>query len=254
MLQTQMTVKKQTKIAADVYELVLTGENIDKMEPGQFLMLRPSQTDLLLRRPISICAYDKAANTCTLIYRVQGEGTKDFSTLQKNDTLDCLGPLGTGFDLSEAKMTGVKEALLIGGGIGVPPMYQLGKELVSAGINVTFVNGFESQKDIFYEAEMAALGDVHISTVDGSYGTRGFVTDITTKLKEPDRVYSCGPKAMLKAVKASYQASKTFLSLEERMACGIGACYACVCPNKKGDGWLKVCENGPVFRADEVEI
>ncbi|EFI84635.1 oxidoreductase NAD-binding domain protein [Listeria grayi DSM 20601] len=254
MLQTTMTVVKQTEIARHVYELVLQGENVATMQPGQFLMVRPVRTELLLRRPISICSYDKAAGTCTLLYRVEGAGTKDFSKLQSNDSVDCLGPLGTGFDVSEAQTAGVKSALLIGGGIGVPPMYQLGKELAAQGIEVTFVNGFQSHTDIFYEKEMAAYGSVHIATVDGSYGTQGFVTDITRKLPEPDRVYSCGPRPMLQAVKSSYAGSKTYLSLEERMACGIGACYACVCPKKDTDSWLKVCEDGPVFRADEVEL
>ncbi|MBC1387665.1 dihydroorotate dehydrogenase electron transfer subunit [Listeria innocua] len=254
MLQTEMKVIQQTEIADKVYELILSGECVADMSPGQFLMLKPNRSDLLMRRPISICSYDKTAKTCILLYRIEGDGTKDFSSLSKGDTIDVLGPLGKGFDLNSTPAP--KTALLIGGGIGVPPMYQLGKELADKGVQVTFVNGFQSEKDSFYEKEMTEYGTVHIATVDGSYGTKGFVTDITKDFpEEPDVIYSCGPKAMLQAVKASFPGTKTYLSLEERMACGIGACYACVCP-KAGDTkkQFKVCEDGPVFRADEVSL
>nr|WP_270997927.1 dihydroorotate dehydrogenase electron transfer subunit [Listeria seeligeri] len=254
MLQTEMKVIQQTEIADKVYELILTGECVADMSPGQFLMLKPSRSDLLMRRPISICSYDKATGTCILLYRVEGDGTKDFSQLAAGDSIDVLGPLGKGFDISASPTAGT--ALLIGGGIGVPPMYQLGKELAEKGIKVTFVNGFQSAKDSFYETEMAKYGKVHIATVDGTAGTQGFVTDITKDfIEEPDVIYSCGPKAMLQAVKMSFPETKTYLSLEERMACGIGACYACVCPKAKDpEGQFKVCEDGPVFRADEVTL
>lgn len=254
MLQTEMKVIQQTEIADKVYELILTGECVADMSPGQFLMLKPSRTDLLMRRPISICSYDKTAKTCILLYRVEGDGTRDFSELVEGDTVDVLGPLGKGFDINAAPTA--KTALLIGGGIGVPPMYQLGKELAEKGIQVTFVNGFQSAKDCFYQEEMLEYGKVHIATVDGTAGTQGFVTDITKKFKaEPDVIFSCGPKAMLQAVKASFPETKTYLSLEERMACGIGACYACVCSKAKvAEEQFKVCVDGPVFRADEVTL
>ncbi|MBC1999547.1 dihydroorotate dehydrogenase electron transfer subunit [Listeria marthii] len=254
MLQTEMKVIQQTEIADKVYELILTGECVADMSPGQFLMLKPSRSDLLMRRPISICSYDKTAQTCILLYRVEGDGTKDFSLLSGGDTIDVLGPLGKGFDIDTTPAP--KTALLIGGGIGVPPMYQLGKELAGKGVEVTFVNGFQSAKDSFYAKEMTAYGTVHIATVDGSLGTQGFVTDITKNFpEEPDVIYSCGPKAMLQAVKASFPETKTYLSLEERMACGIGACYACVCPKADDTNkQFKVCEDGPVFRADEVKL
>ncbi|WP_163653961.1 dihydroorotate dehydrogenase electron transfer subunit [Listeria sp. PSOL-1] len=254
MNQSDMRVIKQTEIASQVYELILSGENIQHMLPGQFLMLKPNRQDLLLRRPISICAYDKAKNECTLLYRALAPGTTSLTYLKEGDKLDTLGPLGNGFDLSA--ITPNKRYLLIGGGIGVPPMYQLGKELKERGAHVTFVNGFATKQDVFYEKEMATLGDVRITTVDGSYGVRGFVTDVTDTLDfEPERVFSCGPHAMLQAVKANFDTTKTYLSLEERMACGVGACYACVCEKSTPEkDHVKVCSDGPVFRSDEVKL
>ncbi|WP_088838682.1 dihydroorotate dehydrogenase electron transfer subunit [Listeria sp. ILCC792] len=249
----KMAVIRQTEIADRVFELVLGGEDVLKMQPGQFLMIKPNRQDLLLRRPISIAAYDKERSECTLIYRVEGDGTRQMAQLEAGDSADVLGPLGNGFSVKE-DLAG-KQVLLVGGGIGVPPLYQLGKELHALGAAVTFVNGFSAEKDIFYEAEMAKFGEVHISTVDGTYGTQGFVTDITNQFDwSPDAVFSCGPRAMLQAVQTSFQEAEVYLSLEERMACGIGACYACVCKGNEAGKQFKVCQDGPVFNANEVKL
>lgn len=249
----KMRVISQKEIADQVFELVLEGDAVAEMTPGQFLMVRPNRSDLLLRRPISIASYEKEKRLCTLIYRALGDGTKAMSELQAGEFADVIGPLGHGFPLES--LAG-EEVLLIGGGIGVPPLYQLGKELAKIGAKPIFINGFESKKDIFLETRMGALGEVYISTVDGSYGTKGFVTDVTKRLaKQPARIYSCGPLAMLKAVKAAFPETQTFLSLEERMACGIGACYACVCSAEdETKQQFKICTDGPVFRADEVKL
>ncbi|MBC2303842.1 dihydroorotate dehydrogenase electron transfer subunit [Listeria booriae] len=254
MRQTEMKVVSQKLIADRVFELVLKGDVVLEMNPGQFMQLKPRRADLLLRRPISICAIDKDLEQCTLLYRVDGDGTADFAKLEAGDAIDVIAPLGNGFSPQETKPG--EHALLIGGGIGVPPLYQLGKELVGQGSTVTFVLGFSSAKDVFYEKEMGELGDCFVATVDGTRGVQGFVTTITDTLDfVPDTVYSCGPTAMLRVVSERFDDSRTFLSLEERMACGVGACYACVCqrtddPTKS----LKACDEGPVFRAGEVVI
>lgn len=249
-----MEVVSQKLIADRVFELILQGDIVTEMHPGQFMQLKPRRADLLLRRPISICGIDKAQNQCTLLYRVDGDGTADFAELVAGDTIDVIAPLGNGFAPQETKPG--ERALLIGGGIGVPPLYQLGKDLVAQGSTVTFVLGFSSAKDVFYEKEMGKLGDCFVATVDGTQGVQGFVTTITDALDfVPDTVYSCGPTAMLRVVAERFANQRTFLSLEERMACGVGACYACICqrtddPMKS----FKACDEGPVFRAGEVVI
>ncbi|MBC1603493.1 dihydroorotate dehydrogenase electron transfer subunit [Paenilisteria rocourtiae] len=254
MRQTKMEVVGQKLIADRVFELVLQGDIVTEMHPGQFMQLKPRRSDLLLRRPISICGIDKAQNQCTLLYRVDGDGTADFAELGAGDTIDVIAPLGNGFAPQETKPG--EHALLIGGGIGVPPLYQLGKDLVAQGSTVTFVLGFSSAKDVFYEKEMGKLGDCFVATVDGTQGVQGFVTTITDALDFlPDTVYSCGPTAMLRVVAERFANQRTFLSLEERMACGVGACYACIYqrtddPTKS----FKACDEGPVFRAGEVVI
>ncbi|MBC1435884.1 dihydroorotate dehydrogenase electron transfer subunit [Listeria rocourtiae] len=254
MRQTKMEVVSQKLIADRVFELILQGDIVTEMHPGQFMQLKPRRADLLLRRPISICGIDKAQNQCTLLYRVDGDGTADFAELVAGDTIDVIAPLGNGFAPQETKPG--ERALLIGGGIGVPPLYQLGKDLVAQGSTVTFVLGFSSAKDVFYEKEMGKLGDCFVATVDGTQGVQGFVTTITDALDfVPDTVYSCGPTAMLRVVAERFANQRTFLSLEERMACGVGACYACICqrtddPMKS----FKACDEGPVFRAGEVVI
>lgn len=250
------TVVSQQEIAESIYKLTLKGELVQQMdEPGQFVHIKIMQgIDPILRRPISIARIDKHHNEFTMIYRKEGRGTTLLAEKQSGDAVDVLGPLGHGFPVEET-MPG-ETALLVGGGIGVPPLYELSDRLVEKGVKVVHVLGFQTKSAVFYEKEFAALGETYIATVDGSYGTKGFVTDvITEKQISFSTLYSCGPKPMLKAIESHFPDKKVFLSLEERMGCGIGACFACVCHTADNDGGLtykKVCSDGPVFRAGEV--
>ncbi len=246
----ELTVVKQSKIAKDSYKLVLKGSTVKHMsQPGQFLHVRVDQSeDLLLRRPISIADVDLERNEVTMIYRAGGAGTKRLSSQPTGNQLSVLGPLGKGFPLEQA-MSG-ETALLIGGGIGVPPLYYLAKQLVEKGVHVTAVLGFASKDDVFYAEEFSQLGDVYVTTVDGSYGIHGFVTNAIDENKlTGDVLYSCGPTPMLKVLTERYRDQRAFISLEERMGCGIGACFACVCHVENGaeHEYRKICTDGPVF-------
>lgn len=246
----------QTEIAKQIFKLTLQGELVREMnEPGQFVHLKVSNhAEPLLRRPISISDINKDENQFTMIYRAEGKGTALLSEKKLRDFVDVLGPLGHGFPVEEA-MSG-ETALLVGGGIGVPPLYELSKQLVKRGVKVIHVLGFQSENVVFYEEEFAKLGETYVATVDGSYGTQGFVTNIIEDRKLTfDVLYSCGPTPMLKALENNYQDKKVYLSLEERMGCGIGACFACVChtgDDPTGHTYKKVCSDGPVFKAGEV--
>lgn len=246
----------QSEIAEHIFKLTLQGELVRGMnEPGQFVHLKVSNhLDPLLRRPISISDIQKDKNQFTMIYRAEGKGTRLLSEKKPGDTVDVLGPLGNGFPVHEAK-TG-ETALLVGGGIGVPPLYELSKQLVSRGVRVIHVLGFQSENVVFYNKEFSDLGDTYVATVDGSYGTKGFVTTIIEEQKLAfDVLYSCGPTPMLRALETNYKDKKVYLSLEERMGCGIGACFACVChtgDDPTGYTYKKVCSDGPVFKAGEV--
>lgn len=253
-----MKVISNRLIAHSVYELVCEGEMVNEMsQPGQFVNLRVPREDLLLRRPISICSFDPLKKQVTLIIRATGEGTKALCETQAGEMIDVLGPLGKGFPI-DFLLKG-QEALLIGGGIGIPPLYELAKQLASKGIKLTFVFGFQTKSALFYQAEFSALGQVHISTDDGSYGIQGTVETILNRsLKDfkPDAIYACGPKGLNRMVNERYKNhSHAYLSLEERMACGIGACAACVCEKAdQSDSNFKVCEDGPVFKSGEVKL
>ncbi|WP_147531998.1 dihydroorotate dehydrogenase electron transfer subunit [Bacillus marasmi] len=254
----QCTVINQQEIAADVFELTLQGEVVLEMqEPGQFVQLKVTNAiDPLLRRPISISNIDKDNSQFTMIYRKEAKGTTLLSQKKSGDTVDVLGPLGHGFPVEETQAG--ETALLIGGGIGVPPLYELSKQLVKKGVKVIHVLGFQTESVVFYENKFAELGATYVATVDGTHGTRGFVTDVISgEGLEFDTLYACGPKPMLKALESGFHDKKVFLSLEERMGCGIGACFACVChtgDNPEGHSYKKVCTDGPVFRAGEVVI
>ena len=191
-----------------------------------------------------------------MIYRAEGKGTTLLSKKKTGDKLDILGPLGHGFPVNEAKQG--ETALLVGGGIGVPPLYELSQQLVNHGVKVVHVLGFQSENAVFYEKEFASLGKTYVATVDGSYGHKGFVTNvIDSKGIAFDRLYSCGPTPMLSTLAHEYKHKKVYLSLEERMGCGIGACFACVChtaDNPNGHTYKKVCSDGPVFKAGEVVL
>ncbi|TCJ06047.1 dihydroorotate dehydrogenase electron transfer subunit [Cytobacillus praedii] len=246
----------QAEIAEHIFKLTLQGELVREMnEPGQFVHLKVSDyAEPLLRRPISISDINKDENQFTMIYRAEGRGTALLSERKPGDFVDVLGPLGNGFPI-EAASNG-ETALLVGGGIGVPPLYELSKRLVKRGVKVIHVLGFQSENVVFYDEDFTKLGETYVATVDGSYGTKGFVTNIIEDRKLTfDVLYSCGPTPMLKALENNYKDKKVYLSLEERMGCGIGACFACVChtaDDPSGHTYKKVCSDGPVFKAGEV--
>lgn len=253
-----MVVTKQEEIAKHIFQLTLKGDLVSEMgEPGQFVHLKVSEgTTPLLRRPISISKINKERNEFTMIYRAEGAGTQLLSKKQAEDVVDVLGPLGHGFPISEAKAG--QTALLVGGGIGVPPLYELSTQLVVKGVKVQHVLGFQSKSAVFLEEEFSKLGTTIITTDDGSYGYKGFVTGAIADYNlEYDVMYSCGPTPMLKALEKQFGNKPLFLSLEERMGCGIGACFACVChtgDDIHGTSYKKVCSDGPVFKAGEVVL
>jgi dihydroorotate dehydrogenase electron transfer subunit len=255
----EMKVVSQQEIADSIFELTLTGGLVSEMkQPGQFVHLKTGQGfEPLLRRPISISSINHEEKSFTMIYRAEGRGTVLLAEQKANETVDVLGPLGNGFLIEETEPG--ETALLVGGGIGVPPLYELSKQLIKRGVNVIHILGFQTSSAIFYEKEFSDLGETHIATVDGSYGTTGFVTDVMDRMEASySTIYSCGPTAMLRALENRNAGDKKlFLSLEERMGCGIGACFACVCHTKDdptGYTYKKVCSDGPVFRAGEVLI
>jgi dihydroorotate dehydrogenase electron transfer subunit len=251
-----LTVASNEEIANCIFEMKLTGPGVKTMvTPGQFLHVRVGDyTSKLLRRPLSICDVDLENESVTLLYRAQGDGTIQLSKKQRGEQIDVLGPLGNGFTLETVDQR--KSALLIGGGIGVPPLYYLGKKLVDKGVSVSFILGFQSEMDSFYIDKFKEIGNTHVTTIDGSLGTKGFVTDAMGSLiaDEPS-IYSVGPAIMLKAVEEKAEGLNGYLSLEERMGCGIGACFACVCPTAtRESGYVKICSDGPVFKMGEVAL
>ena len=223
-----------------VYKMTLRGDVSAITAPGQFVNIKLE--GLYLRRPISVC--DVNENTLTIIYKVVGKGTKQMSEMT-DGILDVLTGLGNGYDMTTAG----EKPVLLGGGVGVPPMYLLAKKLIAEGKNVSVILGFNTAAEVFYEAEFKALGaDVTVTTVDGSYGLKGFVTD-ALKNMEYTYFYTCGPEPMLKAV---YCASVTSgqMSFEKRMGCGFGACMGCSC--KTITGYKRICKEGPVMRKEEI--
>lgn len=251
-------VVSQKEIARNIFEITVTGDAVNDMTvPGQFVHIRVGTGfDALLRRPISICDADPQARRLTMIYRVEGRGTQLLSEKKAGDSINVLGPLGNGFPTNN--ITSGQTALLVGGGIGVPPLYYLSKLLVNKGVDVTHVLGFASKEDSFYEQQFSELCDTFVATVDGSGGQKGFVTDvINTKRLSFDTLYACGPTAMLKALENQYPHANAFFSLEQRMGCAVGACFACVCPvagDESGTEYRKVCSDGPVFPIGEVVL
>ena len=227
-------------LTSNVFKMVLRGDTSAITAPGQFVNIKLEGN--FLRRPISVCDYD--AETLTIIYKVVGKGTEQMSRM-KSGSLDLLTGLGNGYDLSLCGDCPV----LIGGGVGVPPMYRLAKELLAMGKTVSVILGFNTKDEIFYEEEFKALGaSVTVTTVDGSYGVKGFVTTPLENM-EYSHFCACGPEPMLKAV---YKASKTSgqMSFEERMGCGFGACMGCSC--KTLTGYKRICKDGPVMKKEEI--
>ena len=233
-------ISENKKLVENVYKMVLVGDTSDITACGQFINI---QLDgLYLRRPISVCDCDETA--VTIIYKVVGKGTEQMSKLIVGDTLDVLTGLGNGYDLS---LSG-DNPVLLGGGVGVPPLYMLAKKLVAQGKKVSVILGFNTQSEVFYEQEFKDLGcDVTVTTVDGSYGVKGFVTNAYPN--DYTYFYTCGPEPMLKAI---YKTSKTSgqLSFEERMGCGFGACMGCSC--KTIAGYKRICKDGPVMQKEEI--
>lgn len=254
-MKEQMTIVRHEQLAKQIYELTLSGSLVQTMnEPGQFVHVKVAEYAPLLRRPLSLCDINKEAGECTMIYRAEGAGTTLLAKKRPGETVDVLGPLGNGFPVAAAKAG--QRALLVGGGIGVPPLYELAKQFVNSGVSVTTVLGFQTKEVVFYEQKFLTYGETYVATVDGSYGTKGFVTDvINERALSFDVLYACGPKPMLKALEQQFPQKEVYLSLEERMGCGVGACFACVChvPNSE-TAYKKVCSDGPVFKAGEVVL
>ncbi len=233
-------IEENIKIAKDVYKMILSGNTEKITAPGQFVNIKLEGK--YLRRPISVCDWEDGM--LTLIYKVVGSGTEQMCKMGKGEKLDLLTGLGNGFDTSKSG----EKPLLIGGGVGVPPMYGLCKKLIAEGKKVSVVLGFNSAEDVFYKEEFENIGaQVFVSTVDGSFGTKGFVTDILPE--GYTYFYTCGPEPMLKSVYAKTNTSGQ-LSFEERMGCGFGACMGCSCKTKYGD--KRICKDGPVMVKEEI--
>ncbi len=241
MKQSLFTILSNTPLTDSVYKMVLSGDTSAITAPGQFVNI---QLDgLFLRRPISVCDYD--GETLTIVYKVVGKGTEAMSNMTPGSKLDILTGLGNGYDLSLSGDCPV----LLGGGVGVPPMYNLAKKLIAEGKKVTVILGFNTKSEVFYEEEFKALGAaVIVATADGSHGVKGFAT---TPLADLDYsyFYTCGPEPMLKAVYRSTTTSGQ-MSFEERMGCGFGACMGCSC--KTLTGYKRICKDGPVMKKEEI--
>ena len=234
-------ISSNEQLTASVWRMVLEGDTGALTAPGQFVNI--AVEGCYLRRPISVCDYD--GRTITLIYKVVGRGTAILSRMHEGESLDLLTGLGNGFSTG----SGAQHPLLVGGGVGVPPLYNLAKRLMAEGRDVKVVLGFNRADEIFYANEFRSLGaEVHIATADGSVGTCGFVTDVLPAL-EFDYVYACGPLPMLRALCEATECSGEY-SFEERMGCGFGACMGCSCKTKYGN--KRICKDGPVLKKEEI--
>lgn len=240
MKQVDFKIINNAPLTDNVYRIILQGDTSDITASGQFVNIRID--GLFLRRPISVC--DLEGDLLTLIYKVVGKGTEAMSKMCEGQTLDVLTGLGNGYDLEKSG----DKPLLIGGGVGVPPLYNLAKRLIVEGKQVSVILGFNTKSEIFYEQEFKALGcDVTVTTADGSYGVKGFVTNAMDR--EHTYVYTCGPEPMLKAVFNACKSGGQF-SFEERMGCGFGACMGCSC--KTVTGYKRICKDGPVLLKEEI--
>lgn len=249
-------VQEQRQIAAGIYEMWIETELAKQAKPGQFISVYTQDKSALLPRPISICEIDKEQNRLRIVYRVVGKGTKEFSGYGAGSKIDILGTLGNGFPLAEA--TG-KRVFLMGGGIGVPPMLETAKQLAGNTVATDIIMGYRNN-DLFLKEDFEKYGNVHIATEDGSVGTKGNVMDvIREKNLQADIILACGPMPMLKAIKtyAEEQNIPAYISLEERMACGVGACLGCIVKTKEVDHHshvnnARICTDGPVYLASDV--
>ena len=241
MKQGLFTIVEHTQLTETVWRMRLKGDTSDIYASGQFVNIRLE--GLFLRRPISVC--DCEGDVLTIVYKVVGKGTRQMSDMKVGDTLDVLTGLGNGYTLTTAGA----RPLLLGGGVGVPPLYMLAKQLIAEGRQVSVILGFNTKAEVLYEEEFRALGaDVTVATADGSYGVRGFVTDAMAG-KDYTYFYTCGPEPMLKAVYKATVTSGQF-SFEERMGCGFGACMGCSCKTVTGN--KRICKEGPVLRKEDI--
>ncbi len=240
MIKSYYKVESNEKIAKSVYKMVLSGDTSAITRPGQFINIKVP--DKYLRRPISVCDFD--GDTVTVIYKVVGEGTKIMSEMEKGISLDVLTGLGNGFDIGKSG----DRPLLIGGGVGVPPLYNLAKKLKDEGKSVTVILGFNTSDEVFLKEEFEKIATVYLTTADGSEGQKGFVTDAMDGI-DYDYIYTCGPQAMLRAVYDKLKTGGQF-SFEERMGCGFGACMGCSCKTKYGA--KRICKDGPVLEKEEI--
>lgn len=246
MQEEQGIIISNQKIARDTYRMEIQAGMVKDMKPGQFVNIKVE--GYMLRRPISICSIED--HSFVIIYKVVGDGTRKLSTMRTQSLLDLFGPLGSSYPIHEE----LKEVLLIGGGVGVPPLYETAKQYRKLNKDVYVALGFQDAQSVFYVNEFERLGaHVVVATMDGSMGVQGTVMDAIQRANITcDFIYSCGPRPMLKAVEAAY--TKGYMSFESRMACGIGACMACVAKDKKEENmYHRICKEGPVFPIGKVE-
>ena len=241
MKETVFEITSNKPLAKNIYEMTLVGDTSAITAPGQFVNLKLD--GLFLRRPISVCRYE--TGKLTLVYKTVGKGTEQMSRMKKGEKLNALVGLGNGFDTSKSGQT----PLLTGGGVGTPPMLGLCEKLVAEGKSVSVIIGFNTKDEVFYEDEFKKAGaKVFVATADGSYGEKGFVTDVMKHL-DYSYVYACGPEPMFRAVNAVCRTSAQF-SFEERMGCGFGACMGCSCKTLYGN--KRICRDGPVLEREEI--
>jgi dihydroorotate dehydrogenase electron transfer subunit len=242
MKATEYKILSQNKIGKNTYELILEGDTTSLSRPGQFVNIEIP--GLFLRRPISVCDY--TGSRLILIYKAVGEGTRILSCMKPGEHLDVLCGLGNGYDMDKSGL----KPLLIGGGAGIPPLFNLCRRLISEGKQVRVILGFNVSSEIFYDERFRDLGaEVYVCTADGSEGIRGFVTDAYDQVSDSTFYYTCGPLPMLKAVYRTFDMDGQF-SFEERMGCGFGACMGCTHKTKSGN--FRICKDGPVIDKEEI--
>ena len=251
-------VLSQKELAPGIYDMWISTALAKQAAAGQFIGVYPKDKSTLLPRPISICEVEKEEEKLRIVYRVAGKGTGEFSSYQAGDEVEILGILGNGFPVAEGKD---KKVVLMGGGIGIPPMVELAKELREAGVSVIAIAGYRDSQ-MFLKEDLEKYAGVYVATEDGSEGVKGNVlTVMEEKNVQADIIMACGPMPMLRGIKkySEEKGIKAYISLEERMACGVGACLGCVCKTKKVDHHshvnnARICTDGPVFDAEDVEI
>ena len=254
----QARVLSQRMIAPDIYDMWLETELAKEAKAGQFIGVYTKDASRLLLRPISICETDRDKNALRIVYRIAGKGTTEFATLGEGQSVEILGVLGNGFPVEEKKD---KRVVLMGGGIGIPPMLELLKQLREAGTEAAMIAGYRDRQ-LFLKEDLEKYGKVYIATEDGSVGTKGNVLDVMRQEELTAQVImACGPMPMLRAIKhfAEERQMEAYISLEERMPCGVGACLGCVCKTTRKDHHshvnnTRICTDGPVFDAREVDI